>query len=260
MRPGDANSSLTVALLGLGEAGSAIGADLVAAGVRVRGWDPDPARTVDGVERAGSAEEAVAGADVVLSLNAGSVAVAAAQSVAGTLGAGQLYADLNTASPETKRQIAAAVAPSGAAFADVALLGPVPGNGVRTPCLVSGGGAARFGEVFGELGMPVETLGPEPGEAATRKLLRSIFMKGLAAAVIESLAAAEAAGCAEWLRREIETALAAADARLVDRLIAGSRMHARRRADEMEAATRLVVELGLEPRVASATDAVLRSL
>ncbi len=249
-----------VALLGLGEAGAAIAADLVALGISVRAWDPDPKRVVDGVERANSAAEAAATADVVLSINAQAAAVAAARSVAGTLTTRQLYADLNTASAAVKRQVAAALAPSGAAVVDVALLGPVPGNGIRTSCLVSGAGAARFADLFRGFGMPVETLGGAPGDAATRKLLRSIFMKGLAAAIIESLGAAAAAGCEPWLRVEIDAVLTAADPQLVDRLLAGSRRHARRRVDEMEAATELVAELGLEPRVAPAAAEVLRSL
>ena len=246
-----------VAVLGLGEAGAAFGADLVAAGVAVRGWDPDESRGVDGVARAGSAVDAVSGADVVLSVNGQAAAVAAARSVAGALASEQLYADLNTTSAGVKREVATALAASGALFADVALLAPVPGRGVRTPCLVSGPGAARFAELFRPLGTPVEVLGPEPGEAATRKLLRSVFMKGIAAAAIESLAAAEAAGAEAWLREQILTVL---DEQLLDRLLAGSRQHAVRRVDEMEAASALVAELGLEPHVARAAALVLAQL
>jgi 3-hydroxyisobutyrate dehydrogenase-like beta-hydroxyacid dehydrogenase len=249
-----------VALLGLGEAGAAIASDLVAQGVVTRGWDPDPARTAAGVERAGSSPEAVEGADIVLSVNAQAAAVPAATSVVDVLTAEQLFADLNTTSAEVKRQVAAVIAPSGAAFVDVALLAPVPGTGVRTPCLASGPGAERFAEIFGAFGMPVEALSDVPGDAATRKLLRSVFMKGLAAAVVESLSAAELAGCEPWLRAQIVSVLKDADESLVDRLVRGSKQHARRRIDEMDAAAAVVAELGLEPHVALAAAAVLRSL
>jgi 3-hydroxyisobutyrate dehydrogenase-like beta-hydroxyacid dehydrogenase len=249
-----------VALLGLGEAGAAIASDLVAQGVVARGWDPDPARRVAGVERAASAREAVEGADVVLSINAQAAAVPAALSVVGALTTDHLFADLNTTSAEVKRQVAAAIVPSGAAFVDVALLAPVPGTGVRTPCLASGAGAERFAEIFGVFGMPVEVLSDVPGEAATRKLLRSVFMKGLAAAIIESLSAAELAGCEPWARAQIVSVLTGADESLVDRLVHGSKQHARRRVDEMDAAAAVVADLGLEPHVALAAAAVLRSL
>jgi 3-hydroxyisobutyrate dehydrogenase-like beta-hydroxyacid dehydrogenase len=251
---------LVIALLGLGEAGGAIAADLVAAGAIVHGWDPDAARDVEGIDRSATAAEAAAGAEVVLSVNAQSAAVAAADTVAGVLTPGHLYADLNTAAAAVKRDVAAVVAPSGAAFADVALLAPVPGRGIRTPCLASGPGAKRFAALFGRLGMPVDVLGPEPGEAATRKLLRSVFTKGLAAATVESLAAAEAAGCGPWLRAEIEAALDSADRDLAERLVEGSKRHARRRADEMAAAADLVAELGVEPHIAAASRDLLRAL
>lgn len=246
-----------VALLGLGEAGSAIGADLVALGARVSGWDPDPARALSGAARAGSPEDAVADADVVLSLNAQAAAVAAAESVAGVLVPRHLYADLNAASAEVKRQVARVVERSGAAFVDVALLAPVPGRGLETPCLASGSGAARFAEAFGPLGMHVEVLDDGPGAAATRKLLRSVFMKGLAASVLESVAAARTAGCEDWLRGQIVAVL---DDALVERLVTGSETHAERRVEEMEAAAALLRELGVAAHVTEAAARVLKEL
>ena len=89
--------------------------------------------------------------------------------------------------------------------------------------------------------MPVEVVSDTAGDAAALKLLRSVFMKGLAAAAIESLDAAEAAGHAEWLRGEIAEVIGEP---LLDRLLEGSRRHAARRVDEMEAAQALLVELG----------------
>src|ERR1019366_8809599 len=57
-----------VAVLGFGEAGTAISADLVAAGAVVRGYDP-VAQVTPGVVDCAAEAEAVLGADVVLSLN-----------------------------------------------------------------------------------------------------------------------------------------------------------------------------------------------
>ena len=70
---------MDVAVLGLGEAGARIAADLVAAGCTVRGWDP--AQRPEGIANADSALDAVRGADVVLSLNAASVALDVATGV-----------------------------------------------------------------------------------------------------------------------------------------------------------------------------------
>jgi Domain of unknown function (DUF1932)/NAD binding domain of 6-phosphogluconate dehydrogenase len=248
-----------VAVLGLGEAGAALASDLVLLGVRVLGWDPDASRSVAGV-RAVRDPAATAACEVILSVNSQSAACEAARAVRDVLSARHLYVDVNTTSPEVKREVAAILAPAGAAFVDAALLDPVPRRGIRTRCLASGPGAARFAALFGGLGMPVDVLGPEPGEAAARKLLRSVVMKGMAAAAIESLAAARAAGCEEWLHAEVAAIFERADAGLLDRFVSGSAAHAGRRTLEMEAAAALEVELGVEPHIAAAAANVLRLL
>jgi 3-hydroxyisobutyrate dehydrogenase-like beta-hydroxyacid dehydrogenase len=243
---------MEVAVLGLGEAGGRIAADLVAAGCTVRGWDP--ARQPDGIETAASDRDAVSGADVVLSINAAAVALDAARSVAAELRGDAVFADLNTASPALKRELAGVVP---VRFADVALLGPVPSRGLATPALASGTGAERFAELVGPVGMPVDVVGARAGDAAGLKLLRSVFMKGIAAAAIESLAAAEAAGADDWLRDQIAAVLGDP---LLERLLSGSRSHAHRRVAEMTAAAAYLEELGVSPRIALAAAEWLRQL
>src|SRR5437763_4451089 len=123
---------VTVAILGLGEAGGEIAGGLAAAGVRVSAWDPavDAASVPPGVGLAGDAVSAVRGATAALGVNAAAVAVDVAREVAPALEEGQLYADLNTAAPALKAEVATVVEPSGALFADVALMAPVPGRGL----------------------------------------------------------------------------------------------------------------------------------
>jgi 3-hydroxyisobutyrate dehydrogenase-like beta-hydroxyacid dehydrogenase len=251
--------SPSIGIIGLGEAGSAIGADLLAAGATVRGWDP-VASTPDGVEPATNAADAAAGAELVVSANSAAAAVEAAGSAAAALRAGQVFADLNTATPALKRELSALIEATGALFADVALIGPVPGNGLGTPALASGSGAEAFAATLGPLGMPVTLVGAEPGAAAARKLARSVFAKGLAAAIGEALAAAEKLGFNEWLYADLARTLEGADEALLERLIEGSRTHAARRVDEMEAAVGMLEDVGVEPRIASASEAWLRSL
>ena len=243
-------SVAVIAVLGLGEAGGRLAADLAAAGADVRGYDPDPTRG----GTASSAEEAVTGADVVLSANAAGAAFAAAESALPALDEQAVYADLNTTSPGVKQELAAI---AGQRFADVALLGAVPEKGIGTPALASGPAAEAFAAALQPLGMPVEVVSDRAGDAAEMKLLRSVFMKGLAASAIESLGAAERAGHAAWLRGEIGGVIGEP---LLERLVEGSRRHAARRVDEMEAAHDLLSELGVEPRIATASAALLAEL
>jgi 3-hydroxyisobutyrate dehydrogenase-like beta-hydroxyacid dehydrogenase len=255
-----ARRAVRVALLGLGEAGTAFAEDLITLGVPTAGWDPAPTRSVPGLRRAEGAVDAVAGSDLVLSLNSGASALSAAEATTAALSPRSLFADLNTTGTAVKREVAAVIHSAGASFADVALLAPVPGRAIRTPALASGDGAARYAEILRSLGASVDVVGQEPGAAAARKLLRSVFMKGLAASILESLAASEAAGCADWLRADIMATFRNADESLVDRLVDGSTQHAVRRIAEMEAAADLLRELGVEPHVAQAAAAVLRGL
>jgi 3-hydroxyisobutyrate dehydrogenase-like beta-hydroxyacid dehydrogenase len=246
-----------VAVLGLGEAGGRIASDLAAAGVDVRGFDPDAARDVRSIARVDDAASAAADCDVVLSVNTAKSALGAAAAALPGLRASSIYADANTAAPELKRELAALVAEAGVGFVDVALLGPIPARGVLAPALASGPAAQAFASFFSPLGMPVEVVSGEAGDAAALKLVRSVFMKGLSAAVVESMQAAEAIGRAAWLEREIEALIGRP---FLERALEGSRMHAARRVDEMEAARDLLLELGVEPFVASASAAQLAGL
>jgi hypothetical protein len=95
------------------------------------------------------------------------------------------------------------------------------------------------------------------GDAAELKLLRSVFMKGLAAAAVESHTAAAAAGHAEWLDEQVAAVIGRP---LLERLLEGSNRHAARRVDEMEAAKALLLELGVEPRIVDASARLLADL
>lgn len=252
-------TGMRVAVLGLGEAGGEIARDLVAAGADVRGYDPRVSPPPGVAVRMNEAD-AVRDADLVLSVNSSHDAVPALLNAAPRLAPGSVWADLNTAAPAVKAELARLCAPYSVEVADVALMAPVPGKGLRTPMLVSGAGAVRYAEAMTGVGAEV-TIQPGPaGEAISRKLLRSVFYKGLAAAVVEALAAGEAAGCGAWLRANIGAELAGFNEQTIDRLVDGTHRHARRRADEMTAAGEQLIDLGVRPRIADAARDLLIEL
>lgn len=258
--PGTPRGVVTVAVLGLGEAGGALAGDLARAGARVRGYDPADVTPPEGVTPTAGEAEAVAGAHLVLSVNSASAADGALRAGAAAVAEGAVWADLNTASPGAKRALAATAAGHGVTFADVAIMAPVPGRGLRVPMLACGEGADRTAGLLTPFGASVGLVEGEAGTAAERKLLRSVFFKGLAAAVVEALEAGRAAGCEEWLRENIAAELTRADAATVDRLVTGTHRHAVRRRSEMAAATQMLTELGVEPAVAAASRDLLARL
>lgn len=248
----------TVTVIGLGEAGGIYARGLRDAGLHVSGFDPFTVLGERGVAQHDRVEDAVADADLVISLVGARAAEAVAASALPHLRDDAVYADLNTASPATKR----AMADAGAAglFADVAVLAPVPRAGILTPLMASGPGADAFTRLMEPTGAPVESIGGEPGDAAGRKLLRSVFMKGLAAVVLESVAAADAAGQTEWLRAQIAAEFSGDPDALVDRLLTGSRQHAARRAHETADASAYLEELGSPHWATDAATSWLTSL
>ena len=242
---------LTVAVLGLGEAGGLFATDLVRSGAVVRGYDPR-VKATGGVIDNTDAASACRGADLVLSMNSAADALdALAQGLPGCA-PGTIWADLNTAAPAVKQAVHDA-AGQDLRVVDVAIMAPVPGRGLSTPMTVSGPAAQEYAAAMRRHGAAVDVVDGPIGAAATRKLIRSVFYKGLATAAMEALAAAEAAGLHEWLRRHITAELIGFDESTLDRLITGSRTHAGRRVHEMEAACQLLDALGVPARVSRAS-------
>jgi 3-hydroxyisobutyrate dehydrogenase-like beta-hydroxyacid dehydrogenase len=75
----------------------------------------------------------------------------------------------------------------------------------------------------------------------------------MAAAVVEALAAARAAGDEQWLHEHIAAELAGANERSVERIVDGTARHAVRRTAEMQAAADMLTELGVPPVMAEAS-------
>ena len=251
----------TVALVGLGEVGRIYGAALDAAGHDVRGYDAFTTAPADGIKVAGSLAEAVAEADIVLVLTAAVASHTVAEAAVPHLKQHATYIDCTSSSPHVKQGLSSILATrSDVAVVDVAILGPVIALGTRTPLMAAGTAAGVVEELMGPLGAPVAVVDGNPGDAMAHKLLRSVFMKGLAAAITEAVAAGRAVGAEDWIRTQIARELAGDGQGTIDRFLRGSVLHARRRAEEMEAAAAYLADLGVAESIASATAQHLRRL
>lgn len=249
-----------IAVLGTGEAGWAIATDLAASGAEVTVFDPVVTGTPPGSVAAVDDASAAAGASLVLSLTTASQATGALTNVCGTTARGTVYVDLNTSGPDLKRALAERAGAAGLRFADGAIMSTVPGAGVAVPILAAGPGAAAFADVLNPLGGDVTVIDGRPGDAAMRKLVRSVYYKGMSAAILEAIAAAEALGVGDWLRDMIRRDLRGFGVATLDRIEDGSRRHAGRRAVEMDAATDLLTTLDVHSDVAQAAATGLRRL
>lgn len=251
---------MRICIFGLGEAGSLFAADLAKAGADVIGFDPADVTTPPEVKRAVHPALAVRNAELILSLTSEADSKLAMLQAIEAIAGNALYADLATSSPVVKLDLEAMAQRKGFDFADVALLAMVPGHGVATPSLASGPGAHRYAEIINRFGGYVEPLAAATGVAAGRKLLRSVMMKGLAAVILEAVEAGAAADDLTWLWRNLSNEIEKADDDWLRRMVLGSKLHARRRHDEMLSAASMLRALGVDPVMTAATAASLAGL
>lgn len=259
-REAEMRNDMHCAVIGLGEAGSRYATALASAGHQVTAFDPRDLMPPEGVTLASSEAEAVAGADLVLILTSAAVSRRVAEKCVAHLKNGASYADMTSSSPAEMESLATYVDEAGGRFADVAILGPVTVSGATTSLLISGSGAELAAAVLAGLGASVDVLDAPAGAAMAHKLLRSVFMKGLASLVVESVSAGEAAGATEWVRREIANQLAGDGQAVIDRFLSGTRLHAERRAYEMESAHQYLSSMNVATDMTSGTVASLKRL
>ena len=245
----------TVAVVGTGDMGSAVGGALVRAGYRVvtagdgRGELSRRLAAEAGIEDLGSLEAAVAEASLVLSIVPPAVAPTFAAEVVGAMRASQahpVFADCNAVAPATVRAIARAIEPTGAQFVDVGIVGRGPGVGrERTRFYVSGEPrAAVLDLACEEIGFI--DLGEEVGTASAMKMAYSALNKGTDALLAVVLLAAERLGVREPLMHELEFSQIEALERMQARVpFLGST--AKRFAPEMAEIARTYESVGVTP-------------
>lgn len=249
---------MRITIFGLGEAGSLIASDLATQEMDVQAFDPADVPTPDRVTRCSDPAEAVDGATIVMSVTAAADSRDAMDQAWDSIGSPTIYADLSTAAPRVKLELADVASEKGVAFADVALMAPVPGRGLSTPALAAGTGAKDLSDLLNHHGARIEVIGDVAGEASARKLTRSVVTKGLAALIIEAIEAGEARGEGDWARAHIVELVTALDAEMVERLISGTIEHGSRRLEEMQTAADFLDGLGVRPLMTRATVERLR--
>jgi 3-hydroxyisobutyrate dehydrogenase-like beta-hydroxyacid dehydrogenase len=200
-------------------------------------------------------KEAICGADLVISAVTCSAAADVARNSVPYLRGGQTYLDINSVSPETKREIARVLEPSNANFVEAAVMAPVTPQRLKVPMLLGGAEAEPVAERLRSIGMNVTPISDRIGVASAVKMCRSVIIKGIEALAVESLFAARRYGA----EKEVLASLAATypqmgwDGPLPDYLISRVAEHGRRRASEMREAAETLRNIGLEPLTAMAT-------
>lgn len=237
------NKPVRVGVIGLGEAGSLIADGLLAAGADVVGYDhAAPPNT--SVPLVVTLAEVVAGADVIISITSSSAARKVAAEAATVIKPSAIFADLTTGTPGLKESLSGFF--SNGEFVDAAVMKPVPGLGEKVPMAVAGPAARRFIDLLEPFGMNLAYVSDIPGEAAARKLLRSILAKGMAAVLIDFLWGAESLGLQDWAYDEILREFDQISADTAKRYLVGTSKHVKRRQIEMMDVTEMLNGVGYQ--------------
>lgn len=166
----------------------------------------------------------------------------------------QIYVDVTASTPETKKQIWLLLKDTGVLFVDAAMLGSLPQDKHRVPITASGNGAKAFYNIMSQYGMRITCVEGEAGAASAIKLIRSIFMKGIASLMIEMLQAADAYNVTDEVVSSIAKSMdGIAFTDHLKRLVTGTAIHAKRRAAELKGSILMLGECGIDASMSVAS-------
>lgn len=262
----------TVGLLGFGEVGQALAADLLArftgnaaGAIRLLTWDllftrPDsgPATAAARLpelhhQAVDSAAELARRSDLVISAVTAANDLHAAESACTAIH-GTWFVDLNSASPATKEQASRLVDAAGGRYVEAAVMSPIEPRRLDSPMLLGGKHAAGLATLLAELGFgSAQVFSDRIGAASATKMCRSVVIKGMEALLAESLLSARHYGVQAEVLQSLGNLLPHDNwPQLARYMISRSVEHGVRRAEEMTEASRTVSDAGVTPLMTDA--------
>lgn len=186
---------MKIGFIGLGNMGGPMAANLVKAGHEVTGFDT--VATPDGITMAGSAAEAAAGADVVITmLPNGAILKAVAAEVHAAMTAGAVHLDCSTVDVESARMVAQAAEKKGLTAVDAPVSGGIGGATAGTLTFMAGGPEAAFETckpLFDVMGQKVVHCGPS-GNGQAAKICNNMILGVTMIATCEAFVLADKLG------------------------------------------------------------------
>lgn len=196
------NETPTVALLGTGIMGAGMARNLLAAGLPTRVWNRTPEKAAPlaeaGAEVASTPADAVAGADVVVTmLRDGDTVADTITAAAPGLAAGQLWLQTTTVGIEATARLAELATEHGLVLVDAPVLGTrQPAEQGQLLIFAAGPEEARgrSAPVFDAVGRKTVWLGDDPaaGAASRLKLVANSWVLAITSATGEAMALAKA--------------------------------------------------------------------
>ena len=187
---------MNIAFIGLGNMGAPMAANLVKAGHAVTGFDVAGV-TVEGACPAASAREAVAGAEVVITmLPNGDILRAVASEIIPAMAPGAVLLDCSTVDVDSARAVAAQAEAAGLSALDAPVSGGVGGATAGTLTFMVGGPEAAFATakpLFEVMGQKAVHCGPA-GNGQAAKICNNMILGVTMIATCEAFALADKLG------------------------------------------------------------------
>jgi len=165
-----------------------------------------------------------------------------------------LLMDFSSSLPEMKKRISEKSEMCHCRYVDVAVMGSVPKLLHKTPLYISGPYVKDMEELFSNFQMSMKTTGEGIGDASTIKLCRSVYMKGLAALLLETKQVSDRLGVTEYVLSSISENLDNQPfINYAERLVNGAYKHSVRQRDEVDECLQLITHHGMEGTMTKAT-------
>jgi len=257
-----------IGILSIGEMGYHWAKILTSRGVEVVTYAQDRSETTRkraenvGVKCLPSMNQLVQEADLIVSI----VVPFAAKRVAAKVGKAAakvgrknlLYLDANAISPMTADDIGKILKQHGVEFVDGCIIGSAAKMDKGTVVYVSGPQAGKIQELA-SYGFSVKVLGPTVTQASAFKVVYAGLTKGLQGLFVELLMGARSFGLLDEILKRYEESFPGLLAKVTSSIVA-LRIHAGRRAEEMDELKRTFNHHGMNAFMAPAVKKVLQSI
>ncbi|MGG0338126.1 prephenate dehydrogenase/arogenate dehydrogenase family protein [Priestia aryabhattai] len=213
------------------------------------------------VELLASPEEVLDQVDVVMVAVPADKAYEVSELLKPHLKKGCIYVDVSASTPAVKQKINNTIQEKNAFFVDAAMLGPLPVYKHKVPISASGNGVDQLISLMTSYGMNITKVNENPGDASAVKLIRSIYMKGVAALCLELLEAAHELNVEELVLDSLsETLDSKSFKETMNRLVTGTSIHALRRSIELDGSIQMLETSNLNSVMSKAAKNKLEAL
>jgi L-threonate 2-dehydrogenase len=257
-----------IGIMSIGEMGYHWAKLLKARGAEVLTYDRDRSPVTQrraenaGVKSTGSLAELCSSADLIVSIVVPSAAIKIAAEIAKAAAEANrknlIYFDANAISPMTAETINSVLSATDVNFVDGCIIGSAAKMDKGAVIYASGAEASRILEL-GAYGLSVQVLGSGTSQASAFKIVYAGLTKGLQGLFVELLMGAKRFGLLDEIIKRYDESFPGLLEK-VSSSIVGLRIHAGRRAEEMDELQRTYAHYGMQSLMAPAIQKVLGSI